>query len=70
MEKGFRVTGPLWGASTGHRWIPSKRPVTRSFAVFFLSAPEQMAEQTIEMPVIREPSRVSWRHFSDYFNGT
>ena len=20
----FRVTGPLWGASTGHRWIESK----------------------------------------------
>ena len=19
---GFRVTGPLWGESTGHRWIP------------------------------------------------
>ena len=31
----FRVTGLLWGESTGHRWIPSQRPVTRSFDVFF-----------------------------------
>ena len=21
-ENIFRVTGPLWGESTGHRWIP------------------------------------------------
>ena len=31
----FRVTGPLWGESTGDRWIPSHRPVTRSVDVFF-----------------------------------
>ena len=31
----FRVTGPLWGESTGHRWIPSQTPVTQSFDVFF-----------------------------------
>ena len=32
----FRVTGPLWGEFTGHRWIPTQRPVTRSFGVFYL----------------------------------
>ena len=36
----FRVTGPLLGEPTGHRWIltggfPSQRPVTRNFDVFF-----------------------------------
>ena len=31
----FRVTGPLCGELTGHRWIPPERPVTRSFDVFF-----------------------------------
>ena len=49
---------------------PQKGQWLGALLCFFLSAPEQMAEQTIEMPVIREPSRVSWRHFSDYFNGT
>ena len=31
----FRVTGPLCGEFTGHRWIPTQRPVTRSFDVYF-----------------------------------
>ena len=31
----FRITGPLWGESTGHRLIPLTKPVTRSFEVFF-----------------------------------
>ena len=31
----FRVTGPVCRESTGHRCIPIKRPVTRSFDVFF-----------------------------------
>ena len=34
----FRITGPLWGESTGHRWIPLEhnRPVTRRFIVSLL----------------------------------
>ena len=31
----FRVTGPLCGKFTGHRWISPQRPVMRSFGVFF-----------------------------------
>ena len=31
----FCVTAPLWGESTGHRWIPSQRPMTQSFEAFF-----------------------------------
>ena len=31
----FSVNGPLCGPYAGHRWIPPKRPVTRSFDVFF-----------------------------------
>ena len=33
-----RVTGPLWGESTGHRWIPPQRPETRSFDVSLICA--------------------------------
>ena len=29
----FCVTGPLWGESIGHRWIPSQKPVTQSFDI-------------------------------------
>ena len=42
----YRVTGPLWGGSTGHRWFPLAK------ASFLLTAPEQTAEQTIETLVI------------------
>ena len=31
----LRVTGPLWGESTGDRWFPSQRSVTPSFDVLF-----------------------------------
>ena len=31
----IRVTGHLRGKFTDHRWIPRKRPVTRSVDVFF-----------------------------------
>ena len=34
-ENIFCVTGPLWGETTGHQWLHSQRPVTRSFDVFF-----------------------------------
>ena len=34
-ENILRVTGPLCGEFTGHRWIPLQRPVTRIFGVFF-----------------------------------
>ena len=31
----FRVTGPLWVESIGHRWIPSQKQVARRLDVFF-----------------------------------
>ena len=52
METNFRVTGPLWGESTGHRWFPSQWPVTRGFGVFFDLPLKKTAEQIIEMSVI------------------
>ena len=46
-----RVTGRLWGKSTGHWWIPIAKPVTRSFDIYSYTH-EQAIEQTIETPVI------------------
>ena len=48
----LRVTGPLWGESTGHRWIPLTKASTAEIWCFLLSTPKQTAEQTIEAPVI------------------
>ena len=48
----FRVTGPLWGESTGHRWIPLTKVSDTELWCVIWSAPEQTVEQTIKTPVI------------------
>ena len=48
----FRVTGPLWGESTDHRWIPLKKANDAELWCFLWTAPEQTVEQTIKTPVI------------------
>ena len=48
----FRVTGPLWGESTGDRWIPLTKASDAELWYFLWSAPEQTVEQTINTPVI------------------
>ena len=58
----FRVTGPLCRELTGHRWIPSQRPETRSSDVsFHLRLNKRYNKQSWgwwhEMP-----SRSLWRH--------
>ena len=50
--KNFRLTGPLWGESTGHRWIPLTKASDAELWCFLWSAPEQTTEQTVETPVI------------------
>ena len=48
----FRVTGPLWGESTGHQWIPLKNASDAEFWCFLSYVPEQTVEQAMETPVI------------------
>ena len=48
----FRVNGPLWGESTGHRWIPFTKTSDAELWCSLWSAPEQTVEQTIETTVI------------------
>ena len=58
----FRVTGPLCGEFTGHRWIPAQRPVTRSFDVFFdLRLTERLSKQSWGW-WFETPSRQLWSH--------
>ena len=46
----FGITGPLWGESYGHRWIPLTKARDMELWWFLWSAPEQTVEQTIETP--------------------
>ena len=50
----FHITGPLWGESTGHQWIPLTKASDTEFWCFLWSAPEQTTVQTIETPVIKD----------------
>ena len=40
----FRVTGPLWGEFTGHRWIPRTKSNDAELWCFLWSTPEQTVE--------------------------
>ena len=53
-----RVTSPPWGGLTGHRWIPLKRPVTRSFE---LCLNERLSKH-LRHRWFETPSHSLWRH--------
>ena len=48
----FRVTGPLCGEITGHRWISLTKASDAEPWYFLWSAPEPTSEQTMKTPVI------------------
>ena len=48
----FRVTGPLWGESTEHRWIPLTKGQCRGLWCSPWCWFKQTIGQTVEMPVI------------------
>ena len=50
--KKIRVTGPLWGDSTGHRWIPLTKASDTELWCFLWSEHKQTVVQTSETPVI------------------
>ena len=52
--KHFRVTGPVFGEFTSHRWIPITKASDTELWCFLWSASEQTVVQIIETPVIWE----------------
>ena len=56
----FRVTGPLWGESTGHRWIPHTKASDAELWCFRWSTPQLTVEQTMETP---GDLRRHWAHY-------
>ena len=63
----FRVTGPMWGETSGHCEFSSRRPVTRGFDVFFDECLNKRLI-TVQMPVIWDVMalRSLWRHCNEY----
>ena len=48
----FALLAPLWGESTGRRWIPLTKASDAELSCFLWSRPEQTVEQTLKTPVI------------------
>ena len=46
----FHITGPLWGESTRHQWIPSRKASDAELWCFLWSVPHQSRRQWLEMP--------------------
>ena len=58
----FRITGPLWGESTGRRWFSLTKATDAELWCFLWCRPEQTSEQTIETPVFWDAWRSLYRH--------
>ena len=64
----FRITGPLSGEFTDHRWIPLTKPVTRSFGIFFDLRPNKRLSKQARRRWFKAPSCSLWRHRNwDFF---
>ena len=61
----FRVTGPLWGESIGHRWIPPTKASDAVLWCFLWSVPEQKrSSKQLRRRWFESPSRSLWVHYN------
>ena len=58
-------TGPLWGETTCHRWIPLTKASDAELWCFLWSAPEQTVEQRSRRWWFEMPSWSLWHHCND-----
>ena len=63
----FRVTGHRCGEFIGHRWIPTQRPVTRSFDAFFDLRPKKWLSKQWRRWWFEMLSRSLWRHCNENY---
>ena len=66
METFFSLlAGPLWGESTGHRWIPPTKQVTQSVDVLF-DLRKRLSKQS-RRQWFKTPLHSLWRHCKGYW---
>ena len=65
-----RVTGSLWGESTGERWIPLTKASDVELWYFLWSAPEQRLSKQSRSRGLETPSSSLWRHCHCNLMGT
>ena len=74
-ESIFCIIGPLWGESTGYRWIPLTKASEMELWCFRWSAPERTTAQTIDTPAIWDAialimTSLLWNTISSSLGGT
>ena len=57
----FHITGPLWGESSGHRWIPLTK-ASGAVNVYFDLHPNKGLSKQSRRRRFETPSRSLWRH--------
>ena len=61
----FRITGPLCGELTGHRWIPLTKTSDAELWCFLWSAPEKRFSKQSRRRWFETPSHSLWRHCNE-----
>ena len=64
-REAFRITGPLWKESIGHRWFPSQRASYVEFWYFLWRQLEQIVEQTVERQLNWDVFTLIWLRCND-----
>ena len=64
----FYITGPLWGESTGHHWIPITEASDSELRCFLWSAPEKWLSKQSSRYWFEVPSRSLWCHCNGWPN--
>ena len=62
METFFALFVPLWGESTGHRWIPLTKASDADFGLFFDRRLNKRLSKQSKRRWFEAPSRSLWRH--------
>ena len=58
----FHVTGPLWGETTGHRWIPFTKASDVELGCFFYLGLNKCFSKQSRRRWVETSSRSLWRH--------
>ena len=58
----YHITVPLWGESTGDRWIPFIKAGNVDLWWFLCCQPEQAFEQSVDLSMIWDAMTPMWRH--------
>ena len=64
----FRITGPVWGESIGHRWVPITKANNGKLSVFFVVCLNKFLKKMVETRVIRAATTFKRCQYNEMLN--